>query len=131
MAAYTKTAFEAGQSTDLGIYVNEQSYLPSRTAINVSIKEILERERTKFAEDLGLILKNVGGAVSIDSATLKIQGRHYIDFTLQYVEVIRQKDVVSAPKFKIQSKTILFVESSDVTSGINLGNHLGRKFRLL
>ena len=63
----------------IGVIVNEQSTLPSYTAVSAAVKTIAHYLIAKMVEKLLLILENFRGAVSIDGVILKGHIRHYID----------------------------------------------------
>ena len=76
-------------------------------------------------------LMSSGGAVSVESVTLKVQGRHFIDFTLHHIHIRKGKTVLERPKFSIISSTVLFVERPDVGNGSNKRAIFDGNIRLL
>ncbi len=130
MVAFARAVFKAGQRTPLGVAVTEKSYLPSHTIVSSSLSELAEAYHTNFAKQLPFLLASVVGAISIDGVTLKLQSRHYIDFTLHHIEDAREKNFSSAPQFSIQTSTLLFLKSPDSATSVNLRNHLDNELRL-
>ena len=57
--------------------------------------------------------------MSIDGVTLKVQGRHFLDFTQHHMHIRKGKTVLERTTFSIVSSTVLFVEGPDVGSGSN------------
>lgn len=60
-----------------------------------------------------------GVAESIDNVTLKIQGRHFLDFIVHYMHVQEGKTELERFKFSIISNTVLLIEWPDVGSDTN------------
>ena len=83
MAAYGKAVFKAGQSVPYGVAVNLQSYLPSQAAVKSSLERMVASLRAKFSTFLQTKLMVSGGAVTIDSVTLKAQVN--ITITLRFI----------------------------------------------
>ena len=77
MAAYFEAVFKAVQSVLYGVAVNRQFYLPSHAAVKSSLERMLASLRAKFSTFLQTKLMVSGGAVTIDSVSLKAQGKHY------------------------------------------------------
>lgn len=124
MEAYAGAVFRAGQSVPNGVVISSKSYLPSRTAVNSSVSRLANDLRKMFAARMERELKRIGGAITIDGLSLKLQGRHYYDFTLHYISIQKPKTVVDAPKFGIETSTILFLEGPNVASAENIRSML-------
>ncbi len=88
---FTESIFKAGQTIPYGVSINRKSYFPTKTAINSSLERMLHYWRTSFRKYLKNELMSSGGAMSIDGVTLKIKGRHFLDFTLHYMNIRKVK----------------------------------------
>ena len=124
MAAFAKSIFEAGQSVPYGIRISPKSYLPTKTAINSSLDELIGELQRKFGAKLKDSLLLQGGAVSIDGVTLKAQGRHFYDFTLHHVDIVKGQTVLEVPRFCMRATTVLLTESPEVGNAVNVRAHL-------
>ena len=120
MAACAKAAFESWQSVPCGIPINRKSYLPSLTAINTAMKYLLSEQLEIFAAKLRAVLSELGCAVLIDGATLKLQDRHFYDSAMHHVYIVKRKTVLVSPVFNIKSTTVLFLEGPRSATGVNL-----------
>ena len=129
IAAFAESIFKAGQSIPYGVPVNRKSYLPTRSAVNTALTGLVEEWREKFTLQLKSNLMSLGGAVSVDSVTLKVQNRHFLDFTVHHLTISEGRTVLERPSFTIQSSTILFLESPDVASGQNMRSCIDEKLR--
>ena len=69
------------------------------------------------------------GALSIDGVTLKVQVRHFVDFTQHHMHVRKGKTVLERTTFSIVSSTILFVEGPGVGSNSNKRGIFGENLR--
>ena len=87
------------------------------------MSKTVEELRSTFGQYLKGHLLGIRGAVSIDGVTLRIQGRHFLDYTLHYLSVCKGRTILEPPKFAIKTTTILFVKGPEVTSGANLRAH--------
>ena len=119
IALFAESIFKAGQTIPYGVSINRKSYLPTKTAINSSLEKMVHDWRISFSKYLKNELMSSGGAVSIDGVTLKIQGRHFLDFTVHHMHIRKGKTALERPTFSIISSTVLFVEGPDVGSGAN------------
>ena len=75
--------------------------------------------RKSFKAYLKNELLGSGGAVSIDGVTLKMQGRHFLDFNSHHEYMKKGKSILEQPNFSIISNSVLFAEAPDVSSGCN------------
>ncbi len=131
MAIFAESIFKAGQTIPYGVSINRQSYLPTRTAIRSSLEKMVQKWRLSFRGYLNNELMSSGGAVSIDGMTLKIQARHFLDFTVHHIHVQKGKTALERPTFSIISSTILLIEGPDVGSGTNKRALLDENLRSL
>ena len=80
-----------------------------------------------------------GGTVTIDGLTQKVQGRHFLDFSVHHIHMTKPKSILEKPRFSVISSTVLFIEGTDVSRGANkralfeekLGSTYGVDFYLL
>ena len=77
MSAYAEAVFRAGQSVPHGVSINNNSYLPCRSTVKNSVADLARQLRETFASRISTELNSLGGAITIDGLTLKLQGRHY------------------------------------------------------
>ena len=87
MAIFAESIFKAGQTIRYGVSINRQSYLPTRIAIRSSQETMVHEWHSSFRGYLNNELMSSGGALSIDGVTLKIQGRHFLDFAVHHIHV--------------------------------------------
>ena len=78
-------------------------HLPGRTAVSSAIQEYAELLRSEFHSDMKSGRLQFGGAVTIDGVHLKVQGKHFYDFTLLYIE-IRQNTGFEEARFVIRTE---------------------------
>lgn len=124
---YAEAVFKAGQSVPFGANISTNSYIPSRTAVTNALSRLAEEKRRKFARMLQDSLNDFGGAVTIDGVNLKLQNRHFYDFTVHHIHICRGKTIHAAPTFDMKTTTILFVEGPRVGTAINIRSLLGTK----
>ena len=113
---FVESTFKAGQTIPYGVSINRKPYSPM-TAIYFSLEKMVLHLPISFVKYLKNHLMTSGGVVSIDSVTLKVQGRHFLGFTLRQMHIQKGKTVLERPTFSIISSTVLFVEGPDVGSG--------------
>lgn len=122
MTSFARSVFLAGQSVPVGVSINPQSYLPSRTAVKSSLDRLEAHLKARFLKKLHVDLLKQGGAVSVDGVMLKLQGKHYYDFTIHHMEMKLSKNVVAFPKFSIKTSTILFMEGPSRSDALSIRN---------
>jgi len=120
IAAFATEVFKAGQSVPVGIDINPKSYLPSRGAVSDAITRLVANMRKNFIDVLKARIGGYGGAVTVDGVTLKIQGKHYYDFTVHYMAVRKAAGILATPTFGIETSTILFLEGPEVGNAENI-----------
>ena len=124
IASFAEAVFKAGQSVPSGITINPKSYLPSKYAVTSALTEIGCELRSKFKNVLEKKLIGLGGAVTVDGVSLKLQRRHYYDFTFHHIHVIPSKTVIGNPEFEIKTTTALFLEGPEVPNAQNISSML-------
>ncbi len=87
MRHFAQPIFEMGQSS-VNEKIDPKSYLPGRDAVTNAVKDLSDNLRQKLARDMQKGLLRLGDAFTVDEAHLKLQGRHYYDFTLHFMEII-------------------------------------------
>ncbi len=75
--------------------------------------------RKKFAADFQEKSINIGGAMPTDAVTLKIQGKHFYDLTMQHMRITAET-FHDSPSFEIQNSMFLFVEGLSVANAYNI-----------
>ena len=119
IALFAESIFKARQTIPFGLSINRNSYLPTKTAINASLEKLVHDWRTSFGKLLKDELTSSGRAVTIDVVTLKVQDRHFLDFTVHHMHMTEPKSVLEKPRFSIVSSTVLFIKGPDISSGAN------------
>jgi len=119
-AAFATEIFKAGQSVPVGITINPKSYLPSRQAVSDAVSRIAADLRKNYAKVLLERVSGLGGAVTVDGVTLKIQGKHYYDFTVHQLSIQKTSGLLAPPTFGIKTSTILFMEGPTVANADNI-----------
>ena len=102
MRQFAKNIFEMCQTVPENEKIAPRSYLPGRTAATSPVKEISDSLRNKFVSDVQGSLVKYGGAITIDGAHLKMQGKHYYDFAIHFMEIIAKDHLpTNNPRFEI------------------------------
>jgi len=129
IAAFATEVFKAGQTCPTGFTINPKSYLPSRQAVTDAISRTAKQLRTQFAKQLHDNVKGLGGAVTVDGVTLKMQGRHYYDYTLHHIEIKHMRGTHLKPTYGIKTNTILFVEGPGKANAVNIKEMLDKNLQ--
>ena len=119
MKDFAQSIFEMGQSVPENEKIDPKSYLPGRTAVTSAVKELSEQLRSNFTSEVQNGLLEYGGAATIDGVHLKVQGKHYFDFTLHFMD-IQEKGRFSKVEFKIRNVTLLVTEAPDHPNAKNI-----------
>ena len=61
--------------------------MPGRTAVTSAVEQLSEQLRSNFTSEVQNGLLQYGGVATIDGVHLKVQGKHYFDFTLHYMDI--------------------------------------------
>lgn len=96
---FLKAIFLAGRSVPFGIEINPKSYLPSVSAVYASFSLTAVDLRQEFELKLVNQLSLLGRAVSIDGASIRVQGRRHYDFAFHYIGMRQPKTVMDASTF--------------------------------
>ena len=122
-----------GQSVPENETINPRSYLPGRTAVTNAVKDLSHKCRQDFVSELRKGSLQHGGAITIDGVHLKVQGKHFYDFNLHFMEV-SVNGPLQGPTFKIRNIALLIVEGPDSPTAQNikicLNNALMKKYEL-
>ena len=86
MRIFAQSIFEMGQSVPANESIDPSGYLPGRTAVTIAVGDISKNLRIKFVTEKKYGLLQFGGAVTVDGVHLKLQGKHYYDFTLHLLK---------------------------------------------
>lgn len=132
MVRFAQSIFKAGQTVPFGVNIDKKSYIPSRTGVKNAVQKLAVRKRQEFAKLLQEKYNALGGAITIDGVNLKLQNRHYYDFTIHHFDMKRSKAFLDAPVFGLKTTTILFIEGPAVGNAANirhvLDSNLKRQF---
>jgi len=120
IAAFATEVFKAGQSVPVGIVINLKSYLQSCGAVSDAVSRIAAELRKSYTKVLHERKSGRGDAVTVDGVTLKIQGKHYYDFTVHHMSIKKASGLLAPPTFGIKTSTILFMEGPVVANDANI-----------
>ena len=109
MLHFFEAVFKAGQATPVSDVIDRNSLLPCAKTVSAALSKLVVENRAKFQELLPEMIK-IGGVVSTDGVTLKVQDKQFYDLTLHYMEVIKSSPFDPLPKFRIACKTLLLQE---------------------
>jgi len=120
MACYAEAVFKAGQTVPHGVPINRASYLPSHIAVKNALSRLVSAQKTKFTKLFHETYNGLGGAITIDGVHLKVQGKHYYDFTVHHIDIVRANPFLDKPEFNMKTTTVLFVEGPTVGNAVNI-----------
>ena len=80
----------------------------------------MDEKSKEFALLLREKLASFGGAITIDGVTLKVQRRHYYDFTVHHIHMVRPRNVLEVPKFGLKTSKTLFLEGPEINNAENI-----------
>ena len=123
MKTYVPAVFKAGPSVPLGVNVNPDSYMPTRTVLTAALNELPHEHCDKFQYLLKNEILAVVGAVSIYGVNLKVQRKHCYDVTLHYIKSESTNVPCGPSKVQICKQTIVLIDGSYVPSAANLVCH--------
>ena len=123
MREFKKTIFELRQNVPVIERIDPKCYSPGRTAVTSTIGEISKSLRQKFFVRIEFKSLRYGGVVSVDGVHIKVKGKYFYDFTVQYIE-IGTKKTFDEPVPRTRKLTLLLVESPPVLSARNLRDAL-------
>ncbi len=109
MRHFAQTIFETGQSAPANEKIYPKSYLPGRYAVTSAVREISNKYRREFITELKNGTLQYGGAITIDGVHLKVQGKHFYDFTLHYME-ISNKGPFDGAIYNVRNMTLLMLK---------------------
>lgn len=124
MAEYSEAVFKAGQSVPAGMNVARKSYIPGRTLVADLVTKLAKEFITKFRKRFYESIDKLGGGATIDGVSLKVQGRHYFDFTVHYIETKKATTLSSQLQFGMKTNTILLVEGPANSNAASLRLHI-------
>ncbi len=101
---FAKTIFELRQTVPTNEKIDSVSYLPGRTAVTSALKELTYKMRKRLLIDIEEGMIRYGGAVIVADVHLKLEGKHFCDFTVHFRE-IKDKGLFENVHFKIQTMT--------------------------
>ena len=123
MHNFAQTVFEMGQSVLENENIDPKSYLSGRTGVKNAVKDFSHKYRHDFASELRKGSLQHGVAIIIDGVYLKVQGKHFYDFILHFMEV-NVNGPFQEPIFKIRNLRLLILEGSDSPTAQNVKNYL-------
>ena len=119
MTMFAKALFELGKTVPVHESVNPKSYLPGKTAVTASVKELAHSLRENFKRKMVAGCIANGGAVSVDGVHLKANGKHYYDFTVHIMKIADKKGAQHT-EFEVENKSLLLVEGPEVATATNI-----------
>ena len=120
---FAKSIFEMGHSVPGNESLYSSGYLPGRIAVTNAVRDLRNKLRTKFVAERKDGLLQFGGAVTVDGVHLKLQRKHYYDFTLNFLEV-KENGPFSDDSFFLQHVTLLLIDIPAIASAWNIGKAL-------
>ena len=133
MRHFAQTIFETGQSVPENEPFERKSYQPRCTDETKAVKDLSHKYGQDLASEFRKGSLQYSGAIKIEVVHLKVQGKHFYDFTLYFMEV-SDNGPFQKPTFKIRNITLLVVEmpNSPTTKNIKsfLSNTLMVKYEL-
>jgi len=124
IAEFASAVFQSGQTVPPTIGVNIKSILPSQYAVTQSLHDQAQVLRTKLAEKMTSATRMLSGAASCDGVTVKLQRKHYYDFTLYYMDIKKPKTLTEEVSFCIKNVTMLLVEGPHSATAANIRDTL-------
>ena len=119
MKNFAQTIFEMTQTVPANKKIDPKSYLPGRNAVTSAVRETSDSLRHKFITDRRNGLLRFGGAVTVDGVHLNVQGKHFYDFKLHFLEV-KDKGPFSGVQFEIPNETLLLLEEPEQPNANNI-----------
>ena len=120
MTALLNAVFQAGQSIPCGIKVHPKSYIPSRTSLGNSLTSLASVMRHEFRKILVDTILPFGGAISVDVVTLKVQNRHFYEFTFHHIDVKKPKILKDTVELGTKVSTIMLIEGPKTPNAENI-----------
>jgi len=124
LAEFATAVFKSGQTVPPTVCINMKSILPSKSAVTQSLHLQANLMRAKLADKIKSVQNPMCGAASCDGVSLKLQRKHYYDFTLYFMDIIKPKNLREEVSFGIKNTTILLVEGPDSATAVNIRNTL-------
>ena len=93
--------------------------MPGHNAVTSAVGETSDSLRHNFITDRRNGLLRFGGAVTVDGVHLKVQGKHFYDSTLHFLEV-KDKRPFSGLQFEIPNVTLLLREEPEQPNANNI-----------
>ena len=84
---FAQAIFEMKQTVPESEIRDPKSYSSGQKAVTNAVRDLSVSLRTKFVADMKEGLLKYCGAVACDGVHLKLQGKHYYDLTLHFMEV--------------------------------------------
>ena len=103
--------FEMGQSVPENKPLDPKSLLPGHTVVTNAVKDFGHKYRQYFSSELRKRSLQYDGAIKTDVLHLKVQGKHFYDFTLHFKDV-SVNGLFQEPNFQIRNIILLIVEGS-------------------
>ena len=83
--------------------------------------------KIKFKEQHLSYVLSTGGAITTDGVKLKVQNKHYYDFTLHHFVIKRPQTLTDSPTFTIKTTTIALTERPKIPNAANIRAALNEK----
>ena len=121
---FVNSIFRAGQATAVSDNIDTKTIVPCRKTVSTALTKLAEDNRGEYKALLPEMIK-IGGAVTTDGVTLKVQDKQFYDLTIHYIECLTTSAFDATPKFVMRCRTLLLREKKGEGSGEQLRSLLG------
>ena len=102
-----------GRSFPANETIEPRVHFPGCTAVTRAVKELSHSLRTKFISEKKIRDLRFVGAVMVDEVHLKVQRKHFYDFTY-YIIGVTERAIVADVSFVVRNYTMCLVEGPSV-----------------
>lgn len=110
---FAKVIFEAGQSFPISDVVDPDSILPCAKTVGLALSELSVKLVNEFRNKKLPAFVQIGGALTTDGVSIKMQDRQFYDLTLHVIRVIEHESVDKRVSFELVNKTLILHEKPD------------------
>lgn len=84
MQIFIDTVFKIEQTVAAHDGININGFIPSARVVHDTLLEIVKEKREEYIGQIKNVVR-YGGGMIVDVVTISAQGKHFIDFSFQYV----------------------------------------------
>jgi len=113
MTSFAGAIFRAGQATAVSETIDIHDMLPSAKTVREGVRKLSREARSEFSSEIlpGALI--MGGGMTCDGLSLKIQDKHFYDLTVHFMELGPRCALTGAQSFKIICRTLLLAEATE------------------